>query len=497
MCGVIGIVGSAAAAEEAYQALLLMQHRGQDSAGILTNDSYDNSIHMHRGSGLVDQVFDAQKLNQLRGQIAIGHTRYSTIGDIKEGDIQPSTINFPFGISLAHNGNVVNVDEIREYLKEKRKRFIFSNNDSEVMINLIADELVTQGFENFCFEHLKVAIKSLFTKSKGAYSVIGSLSGKGFFAFRDPRGIRPLVMGKRKYNTNQQAPERESFCFSSESNTINYLEYEFLRDLDPGELIYIDQDGNFFNAILETQEMKNCMFEWIYFANPESTLSGKNVYSARIGLGKLLAKNLKQAIDKKEVEVDVIVPIPESSRVSAIALSEESGIPYRELLIKNRYIQRSFILNSQKSREKAVRRKLSPVKEEIFGKHVLLVDDSIVRGTTSKHIIEMIRKCGAKSVSIASTCPPILHPCFYGIDFPYEKDLIAFGKSMKEIRLAIQADRIFYLQYEQLFEALESKNICTACLDGEYPVSIQGATKFLKNREKISLNSEANTNENA
>ena len=455
MCGVIGIHGSPESAQEAYQGLLLMQHRGQDAAGILAQTN--NQIFLHKDVGLVDKVFNRNTLLSLKGETSIGHTRYSTIGKIENKDCLPIFANFPFGLSLAHNGNLKNINELKSELHQKHQRFIFSNNDAEVMLNLLSNILSHKNYFNF--DSLMDATDGLMSKCNGAYAVVGSVLGHGIFAFRDPHGIRPLVYGK-KFNGNNWV-----YAFASESNTLEYLGYQFIKDVQPGELIYIDNQMNFFNAIIKEKTPRTCMFEWIYFANPESIIDKKMVYQNRIRLGDYLAKKIQDIVNLDEL--DVVVPVPETSRISAIRLSELINKPYRELLIKNRYIQRSFILNDQKSRENAVRLKLSPVKKEIEGKNIILVDDSIVRGTTSKNIIKLMREAGAKKIIFASTCPPILYPCHYGIDFPTTKELVAHGKSYDEIKDALGADEVIYLNIPMLIEALETENICTKCLDGK------------------------------
>lgn len=485
MCGVVGIIGNPKASEEIYQALLLMQHRGQDAAGILSNDANTGSIHIYKKEGLVDSVFNKNILENLPGSMGIGHTRYSTIGKTNDKDIQPTSINFPYGLGLAHNGNIINTEELKLELNIKMKRHVYSNNDSEIMINIISQGLLENESEESFFISLCKAVGTLQKKAKGAYSVVGSISGKGFFAFRDPNGIRPLSIGKKIISNNND--HKNSFCFSSESNVLNYLEYSFLRDMEPGELIYIDEKMNFHSQILLQDKKASCMFEWVYFANPESIIDDKSIYTSRLKAGKYLANKIKSLMSQGIMKPDVVVPVPETARISAISLSENIGVSYRELLIKNRYIQRSFILNDQKSREKAVQRKLSPVSSEIKNKNILLVDDSIVRGTTSKHIIKMIRSAGANKVYFAAACPPIMKPCFYGIDFPFKEKLLAYQKTITEIEDYLGADRVIYLDQNDLKEAIGSNNLCMACLDSEYPVCLDNKieTKRVGNKESF------------
>tara|TARA_B100001971_G_C18268046_1_gene596626 strand:+ start:60037 stop:61518 length:1482 start_codon:yes stop_codon:yes gene_type:complete len=476
MCGVIGIHGSPESAQEAYQGLLLMQHRGQDAAGILTQTN--NQINLHKDVGLVDKVFSRDNLIALKGETSIGHTRYSTIGKIEAKDCLPFFSNYPFGISLAHNGNLKNIDELKLKLHKKYQRFTYSNNDAEVMLNIISHYLSQK--EHFNFELLSGAISELMEMCDGAYAVVGGILSHGLFAFRDPHGIRPLVYGKKFNGTNWV------YAFASESNTLEYLDYQYIKDVRPGELIYIDNQMNFYSKNIQEKQLKTCMFEWIYFANPESVIDKKMVYQNRIHLGDYLAKKIKDLIDLDEV--DVVVPVPETSRISAIRLSELIQKPYRELLIKNRYIQRSFILNDQKSRENAVRLKLSPVKKEIEGKNIILVDDSIVRGTTSKNIIKLMRNAGAKKIIFASTCPPILFPCHYGIDFPTTKELVAHGKNYQEIKDALGADEVIYLNIPMLIDALETENICKKCLDGKEEIEFNTSNLINKQDPKNEIN---------
>jgi amidophosphoribosyltransferase len=471
MCGVIGIHGSPESAQEAYQGLLLMQHRGQDAAGIIASNT--NSIQIHKDNGLVDQVFNREILERLNGFTSIGHTRYSTIGNIRKEDSLPFFTNYPFGISLAHNGNIYNAKELRDDIYLRDKRYIITQNDGEILLNIIAHHL---SLNEFSFESLCEATKYIMINAKGAYASLGSVLGHGLFAFRDPKGTRPLVYGKKFNGTHW------IYAFASESSSLEYLEYEYIEDVKPGELIFIDNNFQLHKKEIYRSEKKTCMFEWIYFAGAQSLIDGRNVYEARIRLGEYLGEKIKNLINCHEI--DVVVPVPETSRISAIRLSEIIQRPYRELLIKNRYIQRSFILNTQKSRERAVRLKLSPVKHEIVGKNVLLVDDSIVRGTTSKNIIRLIREAGAKKVFLASTCPPILNPCHYGIAFPTHKELVAYDKNYEEIKQSLSADEIFYLNIPKMIEALETNEICKQCLDGTNPPLEKIKIPYTQNEEK-------------
>jgi amidophosphoribosyltransferase len=478
MCGIIGVFGNQNAAKEAYQGLLVMQHRGQDAAGILSYDFDKNSYHLHKDQGLVDQVFTKDNLNILEGQMAIGHTRYSTIGKSKYEDIQPIFINFPYGMGLVHNGNLINAYQLKQDLKTKSNRYIVTNNDVEVMANIIAQELakhcMSSSDSQLDVDCLAKAVKANFDEANGAYSVIGTLAGQGMFAFRDPQGIRPLVMGTKN----------ESFCFASESNALSFLDYKIERSLLPGELIYINKEGKFFSKQLIKKKQRSCMFEWVYFANPESLIDNTNVYESRIKMGEILGEKIQGYMQDNNIALDAIVPVPDTSRVSAIRASEISQVRYRELLIKNRYVQRSFILNDQEARERAVKLKLSPIKHELKGKNVVLIDDSIVRGTTSKRLIELVRKAGANKVFFASACPPILWPCYYGIDFPTKQELVAHNRNTQQIAEHLGADGVIYLDVDELKQAINRDDLCLACVNGQYPTGVTQAAEF--NRHRVS-----------
>lgn len=498
MCGIVGVYGTPYSFQEAYQGLLLLQHRGQDAAGILSFDFNRSEFFQFKDVGLINDVFSKEILAGFTGEMSIAHTRYATVGPKKETkspldskrDIQPMITNFPYGMGMAHNGNIVNYFELKESLKKEKNRHLFSQSDLEVLVNLVAESLSEKTHQEFQFQDLEFAIKNLFKKAHGGYSVVGLLSDKGMFAFRDPNGLRPLILGSRNLTVDEKNafPNHfnKSYILSSESNALNFLGYEVERDLAPGEILFIDKNGKVFSSMNFSVEnnipKKSCMFEWVYFANPESVIENKSVYSARLDFGKNLAEEIQTLISSGEIAPDIVVPIPETSRVAAISLSEKLKIPYREVLIKNRYIQRSFILNTQESRKRAVALKLTAIASEIKGKNVLLLDDSIVRGTTSKRIIEMVKEAGAKNVYFATTCPPIRFPCYYGVDFPDPKELVASGKTIDEIANYLGADRLIYLSEKATIKSIGNENLCTACLNGCYPVDISSAKKFQEMR---------------
>lgn len=489
MCGIIGVYGTPYSSHEVYQGLLLLQHRGQDAAGILSYNFSSKNFHHYKELGLVSDVFRPEILAGFSGEMSIGHSRYATVGpknpiDSKR-DLQPMTINYPHGIGMAHNGNIVNYFDLKKYVQEEKRRHLFTNNDIEVLLNILSDGLREKDVSDQ-FEQFNNAVKNVFKEAKGGYSVVGLLADKGFFAFRDPRGLRPLILGERDLTEEEKAihPNHfgKSYCLSSESNALNFLDYKVVRDLDPGEVLFINEKGQIFSSsdYSKYADLKpsHCMFEWIYFANPESVIEKRSVYSARLDFGKNLAKDIQVMIDHGEIKPDLVVPIPETSRVAAISLSETLKIPYREVLIKNRYIQRSFILNTQESRKRAVQLKLTAIASEIKGKNILLLDDSIVRGTTSKRIIEMVKEAGAKEIYFASTCPPVRKPCYYGVDFPDPNELVADNRTVKEVCDYLGATKLIYLSEEATKKAIGKDHLCMACVNGCYPVDVSSAKQF-------------------
>ncbi len=489
MCGIVGVFGTPYSFQEAYQGLLLLQHRGQDAAGILSYDFNTKNFHQHKDLGLISDVFRPEILAGFTGQMSIAHTRYATVGpknplDSKR-DIQPMTLNYPHGIGMVHNGNIVNYIELKKYVQEEKRRHLFTNNDLEVLLNILSDGLREKNVPHH-FDQFQAAVKNVFDTAKGGFSSVGLLADKGFFAFRDPHGLRPLILGERALSEEEKAlhPHHfgKSYCLASESNALNFLGYEVKRDLAPGEVLFISTSGEIFSStdysVKKNITPKSCMFEWVYFANPESVLEERSVYSARLDFGKNLAKEVQILIDQGLINPDIVVPIPETSRVAAISLSETLKVPYREVLIKNRYIQRSFILNTQESRKRAVALKLTAIASEIKGKNILLLDDSIVRGTTSKRIIEMVKEAGANEVYFATTCPPIKFPCYYGVDFPDPKELVANSRTIPEVTEYLGADRLIYLSEEATKKSIGKENLCMACINGCYPVDVSSAKTF-------------------
>lgn len=489
MCGVIGVLGTSQASLRVLQGLQLLQHRGQDAAGILTHD--DGGFHFIRNLGIVENVFPKNSPEILTGAMAIGHVRYSTVAKSTSGialselpNVQPFIMNFPYGIGLVHNGNLANFKEISAELQSKARRHPLTRSDSEAILNLFAESLaeLTKS-EPLGFRHLCEAVRAVHRKAVGSYSVVTMIAGYGLVAFRDPDGIRPLTFAKRK-----EKDGKTSYLFASESTVASFLDYSEVEDVGAGELIATTLEGEVFRARLGSEKSASehksrpCMFEWVYFASPQTEWEGVPVYNARIHLGRNVAAQIKAEIASGRIKPDLIVPVPETARIAAISLSEELGIPYREVLIKNRYISRTFILDTQDKREKAVQLKLSPVESEIRGKCVMLVDDSIVRGTTSKKLIELVRACGAKEVYFVSTAPAIRYPCHYGIDFPSHEELIAHNLTESEIEDKLGADRVIFQKIEDLVSALQpipgSGNAevtpCLACLNRDYPTVVSG-----------------------
>ncbi|MDC0587036.1 amidophosphoribosyltransferase [Gammaproteobacteria bacterium] len=478
MCGLVGIVANHPVNQEIYDALTVLQHRGQDSSGIMTDDN--GVLCLRKSNGLVSDVFSQEDMATLRGNIGIGHVRYPTAGSLSSTEAQPFYVNTPFGISLAHNGNLVNTNELRDHLKKVDKRHLNTESDTEALLNLFAHELQIQNLDEVTPQSIFDATEKVFNRCSGGYAVVAMILNHGLVAFRDPNAIRPLVIGVRESN------EGKEYMVASESVALDVVGFSLLRDVLPGEAIFIDTGGNFYSKqCVEPKSYTPCIFEFVYFARPDSIIDGMSVYKSRLKMGEYLA----QSIIEKGLhhEVDVVIPIPDTSRTSALQVAHHLGVKYREGFIKNRYIGRTFIMPGQDKRKKSVRQKLNPIELELKDKNVLLIDDSIVRGTTSKRIIEMTRSIGAKKVFFASAAPPVKYPNVYGIDMPASSELIASGKSEEELADFIGADWLIYQTLDDLIEAVKFDEtgvqaFDTSCFSGEY-VTNDISQKYLKSLE--------------
>lgn len=464
MCGIIGIHSSDAVAQQLYDGLMMLQHRGQDAAGMVT---YDGQMHIHKGDGLASEVFKSKDMQRLKGNIGMAHVRYPTAGTYDSLEAQPFYVNAPFGIALIHNGNLTNTVELREQVVNSDMRHLNTQSDSEVLLNVLADEIHQLNVKKLTKEDVFKAMNGVYKRVKGAYAVIVIIAGQGLLAFRDPNGIRPLIMGQRTLGLKTDT------VFASESVALDVLGFTPQRDLKPGEVMWVDREGIVSSQICaEEIKFTPCIFEYVYFARPDSMLDDVSVYKARLRMGQKLAKKIKDA----NLEIDVVIPVPSTSCHSAVPLAHELGVKYREGLIKNRYVGRTFIMPGQDQRQSSIRRKLNPVRLEIEGKRVLLVDDSIVRGNTSRKIVEMVREMGATKVYFASCAPPLRHPCVYGIDMPSRKEFVANQLTVEETARQIGADALFYQDLDDLLEAVSEGNrdlsdCCMACFDGMYPTA--------------------------
>ena len=464
MCGIVGIVSQQPVAQTIYDALLVLQHRGQDAAGIVVSDG--NKLNLRKNNGQVNDVFRTRHMLELTGNMGIGHVRYPTAGCSSSAEAQPFYVNSPYGITLAHNGNLTNVDTLKAELYQSDLRHINTESDTEVLLNVLAHELHSSGSLSLTADEIFTAITETHKRIEGAYAVVAMLTGKGIIGFRDPRGIRPVVYGKRE---TEYGPE---YMIASESVALQASGFELVADLAPGEAVFIDTLGNIERRQCASDVKLNpCIFEYVYLARPDSIIDDIYVYKARLRMGVKLARKILRQMP--EHDIDVVIPIPDTSRPAAIELAYHLGVKFREGFIKNRYIGRTFIMPGQKMRKKSVRRKLNPIDIEFKGKNVLLVDDSIVRGTTSKQIIQMAREAGAKKVYIASAAPPVRHPNVYGIDMPAAHELVAHDRSEKEIGEYIGADWLIYQDLDDLIDAVQKgnrriKKFDCSCFDGKY-----------------------------
>lgn len=465
MCGIVGIVAQMPVNQVIYDALTVLQHRGQDAAGIMTFNG--GRLHLHKGNGLVRDVFLREQMLTLQGNAGIGHVRYPTAGSSDSSEAQPLYVNSPFGIALAHNGNLTNHRELKEALFRDDLRHLNTDSDSEVLLNVFAHELGTRiSAAEVTPDDLFDAIAALHKRCRGGYAVVMLIAGHGIVAFRDPWGIRPVVYGKR------ESEEGMEYMVASESVALDASGFELERDIAPGEAIFIDLTGEVHTRqCAENTHYTPCIFEHVYFARPDSIIDRVSVYKARLRMGEKLAEKIMR--EWPDHDIDVVIPIPDTSRTSALQLANLLGVKYREGFIKNRYIGRTFIMPGQTLRRKSVRQKLNAIGLEFEGKNVLLVDDSIVRGTTSQQIIQMARDAGAENVYFASAAPPVRFPNVYGIDMPTSAELVAHGRTEAEVATVIGADRLIYQDIADLVEAVQRGNPAitewdTSCFSGEY-----------------------------
>jgi len=466
MCGILGVVARAPVNQLLYDGLLVLQHRGQDAAGIAT--ALGQTFHMHKGGGLVRDVFHTRNMRALPGNMGIAHCRYPTAGSASSAaESQPFYVNSPFGIVLGHNGNLTNSDSLKQEMFRQDLRHINTNSDSEVLLNVLAHEL-QEASTNYKLDPQTIfaAVAAVHRRCRGAYAVVAMIAGYGLLAFRDPYGIRPLVIGRTDTGNGYE------YLVASESVALDTLGFQIVRDVAPGEAVFIDEDGNFFSRQCAPKTSLNpCIFEYVYLARPDSLMDGVSVYETRLHMGEQLAAKIRNQYS--HLDIDVVIPIPDSSRPSAMQLALNLGLSYREGFVKNRYIGRTFIMPGQRERKKSVRQKLNAVAMEFKGKNVLLVDDSIVRGTTSHEIVMMARESGANRVFFASAAPPVRYPNVYGIDMPTRQELIANGRSDEEIAREIGADALIYQDLNALKAAVSEANprltqFETSCFDGNY-----------------------------
>ena len=465
MCGIVGVVSQNPVNQLLYDALLLLQHRGQDAAGIATNQG--NKFYMHKANGLVRDVFRTRNMRSLLGNMGIGQCRYPTAGSSSEEEAQPFYVNAPFGITLAHNGNLTNWEQLKIEMFRNDRRHINTNSDSEVLLNVLAHEIqqATLGYSLDPAALFK-AVTSVHRRVRGSYAVVAQIAGVGLLAFRDPYGIRPLCLGVNETDAGAE------YLVASESVALEGLGFRFVRDVIPGEAIFIDVDGNLTSKQCADNPVLNpCAFEFVYLARPDSIIDGASVYHARLKMGEYLADKIKREFSTGDI--DVVMPIPDSARPSTIELALKLNLDYREGFIKNRYIGRTFLMPGQAIRRKSVRQKLNAIGSEFKGKSVLLVDDSIVRGTTSREIVQMARDAGARRVIFASAAPPVKFPNVYGIDMPTRSELIAYGRTDEEVCREITADALVYQDLDALKRSISDTNPLikefeASCFDGKY-----------------------------
>lgn len=465
MCGIVGIVAHRPVNQAIYDALTVLQHRGQDAAGISTEES--GTLYSRKALGLVRDVFQERHMLRLKGNMGIGHTRYPTAGCSSSSEAQPFYVNSPYGICLAHNGNLTNAAGLKDLLVNHDRRHLNTGSDTEALLNVFADELQRQSGRKLTPRAVFAAVAGVHRRCRGGYAVVALIIGHGVVAFRDPDGIRPACIGKR------ETPEGTEYMVASESVAMDALDFELVRDIRPGEAVFIERNGRLHSHVGDAavRSYSPCIFEFVYFSRPDSIIDGISVYKARLRMGERLAEKILR--ERPDHGIDVVIPIPDSSRTSALEVAHRLGVKYREGFIKNRYIGRTFIMPGQEIRRQSVRRKLNAIDLEFRDKTVLLVDDSIVRGTTSRQIIEMAREAGARRVCFASASPPVRYPNVYGIDMPAASELVAAGRTDQQVADYIGADWLIYQDLDDLVRAVRFDNsditgFDTSCFSGEY-----------------------------
>lgn len=464
MCGIAGMVGQSDVGQELYDALTILQHRGQDAAGMVTCEG--DKLHLRKNNGLVRDVFRQHDMDLLKGNMGLAHVRYPTAGTSSSAEAQPMYVNSPFGICLAHNGNLTNADELNEDLFREDRRHINTNSDSEVLLNVFAHELAAVSSLRTTPGEIFEAVTRLHDRAVGAYAAIALITGYGILGFRDPQGIRPLVYGRRDTGSGFE------YMLASESVVLSVLGFELVADVKPGEAVFIETNGSIHvKQCAAKHGYSPCIFEYVYLARPDSVIDSVSVYKARLKMGEKLADKIMETYPDNDI--DVVIPIPDTSCTAALPMAHRLGVKYREGLVKNRYIGRTFIMPGQAERKKSVRQKLSPIELEFRGKNVLLVDDSIVRGTTSRQIVQMARESGANKVYLASAAPPVRFPNVYGIDMPAASEFIAHDKTVDEIAAYIGADWLVYQDLDDLIECASGINpdiqrFDTSIFNGDY-----------------------------
>ncbi|HEX7117082.1 MAG TPA: amidophosphoribosyltransferase [Steroidobacter sp.] len=464
MCGIVGIVGHSPVNQKLYDALTVLQHRGQDAAGIMT--CHEGEVFIRKQNGLVRDVFQQRHMLQLRGNIGIGHVRYPTAGCDTSSEAQPFFVNSPYGIGLGHNGNLTNASELAEVLIREDLRHLNTSSDSEVLLNVLASELSRARTPRASAADIFGAVTAVYRRARGGFAVVALIVGHGLLGFRDPHGIRPLVIGRRE---TAQGPE---YMLASESVALDMLGFTLMRDVSPGEAVFIDEHGRFYSQqCVPVTRHTPCIFEYVYFARPDSIIDNVSVHKARLRMGDLLAEKIRRIWP--DHDIDVVIPIPDTSRTAAVQVAQHLGVKYREGFVKNRYIGRTFIMPGQEQRAKSVRSKLNVIDLEFRGKNVLLIDDSIVRGTTSAQIIDLAREAGARRVYFASAAPPVRYPNVYGIDMPAASELVAAGRTEEEVQKLIGADRLIYQDLEDLRRACQHhdahiQEFDDSCFSGQY-----------------------------